>query len=110
MAHFAQVQDGVVRQVIVISNCDIGGCVGPGHPDYDDNPETHIGHGSSEFPDTESAGQAFIASLNLPGEWRQTSYSGSFRGKYAGQSDTYDEVLDEFVSPVAPEPIPDPEP
>ena len=45
------------------------------------------------------AGQAFIASLGLAGEWKQTSYSGSFRGKYAGIGDRYDAELDEFVSP-----------
>ena len=82
MAHFAQVEDGIVRQVIVVGNDDCGG---------------------GEFPASEPVGQAFIASLGLTGEWRQTSYSGSFRGKYAGQGDTFDG--DEFLSPELPAPI-----
>jgi ketosteroid isomerase-like protein len=31
--------------------------------------------------------------------WVRTSYSGSFRGKYAGLGDTYREDLDMFISP-----------
>ena len=72
MAHFARVENGVVREVIVVGN--------------DDAP-------------TEAAGQAFIASIGLLGEWRQTSYNANFRGKYAGIGDTYDAVNDVFVSP-----------
>jgi hypothetical protein len=78
MAHFAQVSDGVVRNVIVVSNGDCGG---------------------GDFPASESIGQAFIASLGLAGEWKQTSYSGSFRSKYAGIGDLYDPALDIFTSP-----------
>lgn len=37
--------------------------------------------------------------------WKQTSYSGSFRGRYAGIGYTYDPVLDVFVAP-PPEPEP----
>ena len=72
MAHFAKVENGIVREVIVISN--------------DDAP-------------TEAAGQAFIASIGLSGEWKQTSYNANFRGKYAGIGDIYDAVNDVFVSP-----------
>ena len=32
--------------------------------------------------------------------WVQTSYNGSFRGKYAGIGDTYDADANEFLSPV----------
>ena len=70
MARFARVQDGVVREVIVVSN--------------DDAP-------------TEAAGQAFIASIGLDGEWIQTSYYNNpvgepptVRGKYAGPGDLWD--------------------
>jgi hypothetical protein len=78
MAHFALVDEtNTVRQVITVSNDDCGG---------------------GDFPASESAGQAFIASLGLAGEWKQTSYNGNFRGKYAGIGDTYDAVNDEFVS------------
>ena len=82
MAHFARVDDGIVREVIVIDNADCGG---------------------GEFPDSEPIGQAFIASIGLDGEWRQTSYNSNFRGTYAGQGFTYDSDLDEFVAPAAPE-------
>jgi hypothetical protein len=75
MAHFALVENGTVQQTIVISNNDCGG---------------------GNFPESEPIGQAFIASLGLEGEWLQTSYSGSFRGKFAGPGNRYDPVLDEF--------------
>jgi hypothetical protein len=78
MAHFAQVTNGTVSQVIVVSNDDCGG---------------------GDFPDSEAVGQAFIASLGLTGEWKQTSYHANFRGKYAGIGDFYDADLDEFVTP-----------
>jgi hypothetical protein len=78
MAHFARIEDGIVRQVIVVSNDDCAG---------------------GDFPASEDAGKAFIASLGLAGEWRQTSYSGSFRSKYAGIGDSYDAVNDVFVAP-----------
>jgi hypothetical protein len=86
MAHFAKVKNNIVSDVIVVANSDCGG---------------------GEFPESESIGQAFIASLGLEGEWLQTSYSGSFRGTYAGIEYTYDEVADIFVAPVVPE-IPEP--
>jgi hypothetical protein len=81
MAHFAQIQDGIVQQVIVVSN--------------DDAPDP--------FPESEALGQAFIASLGLGGQWVQTSYHGTFRGCYAGIGYTYDPELDEFIPP-EPEP------
>jgi len=79
MAHFAQVQDGIVRNVIVINNSDCGG---------------------GDYPDSEPIGQAFIAAIGIEGDWLQTSYNGNFRGQYAGQGMTYDPTLDEFVSPI----------
>ena len=81
MAHFAQLDDNnVVQQVIVINNAVVG------------EPE-------KSFPDTEAPGQAFIAdTLQLPGAWKQTSYNGSFRGRYAGIGYTYNAELDEFVA------------
>jgi hypothetical protein len=36
---------------------------------------------------------------NLGGRWVQNSYNHNFRGTYAGEGYTYDEVLDEFVPP-----------
>jgi hypothetical protein len=58
------------------------------------------GEPTLNFPDTCAAGRAFIANtLKLGGNWKQTSYNGNFRGKYAGIGDTYDADLDEFVTP-----------
>jgi hypothetical protein len=82
MAHFAKVENGIVSTVIVINNETLGGL---------------------EFPDSESVGQEFIASLGLEGTWKQTSYNGNFRGNYAGAGDTYDDVKDEFVAPIIPD-------
>ncbi len=78
MAHFARVSNGIVQQVIVVSNDDCGG---------------------GTYPESEPIGQAFLASLGLAGEWRQTSYNGNFRGKYAGIGDVFDSVNDVFVTP-----------
>ena len=78
MAHFAKIENNIVREVIVISNSDCGG---------------------GEFPESEPIGQAFIASLGLVGEWKQTSYNNNFRDKYASIGYTYDSVNDVFVAP-----------
>ena len=75
MAHFARIDSGIVREVIVIDNADCGG---------------------GDFPESEPIGQAFIASIGLDGDWRQTSYNGNFRGTYAGIGYTFDG--DEFVA------------
>ena len=79
MAHYAKIENGVVTQVIVVNNDDCGG---------------------GDFPESEPIGQAFIASIGLAGEYRQTSYNGNFRGKYAGIGDSFDAEADEFKSPV----------
>jgi len=78
MAHFAKIENGIVTQVIVVSNDDCGG---------------------GEFPESEPIGQAFIASLGITGKWLQTSYHENFRGNYAGIEMLYDANLDEFVPP-----------
>jgi len=80
MAHFAKVENGLVREVIVVSNEDCGG---------------------GDFPASEPIGQAFIASLGLVGEWKQTSYSASFRSRYAGIGDIWDGS--QFVAPIVEE-------
>ncbi len=85
MAHFAELVDNTVVRVIVISN-DV------------------CGEPTLTFPDTDSAGRAFIANtLKLAGTWKQTSYNNNFRGVYAGIGYTYDAVNDVFVAPPAPE-------
>ena len=78
MAHFAEIKNNIVQRVIVVSNDDCDG---------------------GNFPTSEAVGQAFIASLGIAGEWKQTSYNGNFRGKYAGIGYTYDAVNDVFVAP-----------
>jgi len=83
MAHFAQLDEhNIVVTVNVVNNSDCGG---------------------GDFPESEPIGQAFLASLGLAGEWRQTSYNHNFRSKYALIGDTYDAVNDVFVAPTVEE-------
>jgi hypothetical protein len=70
MAHFARIQNGTVLEVIVVNDADA--------------------------PD-EATGQAFIAAIGLDGEWVQTSYTASMRGKYAGIGDVWDGT--DFLAP-----------
>lgn len=50
----------------------------------------------------EHRGQEFLANdCNLGGTWIQTSYNATFGGKFAGVGDIYDEVNDEFYTPVS---------
>jgi hypothetical protein len=84
IAHFAKVEDGIVREVIVVDNKDCG---------------------DLEFPESEAIGAAFINSIGLNGIYKQTSYNGNFRNKYAGVGDTYDAENDEFVSPSVEAPV-----
>jgi hypothetical protein len=82
MANFAELKDGFISNVIVISNDDCN---------------------NLPFPESEPVGQAFIASLDIEGEWLQTSYNGNFRGVYAGIGYTFDPLLGEYGEFVAPE-------
>ena len=81
MAHFAWIDsDNKVYQVSVVNNSDIQ---------------------NLDFPESEAVGVAYLTSVHGSGKtWKQTSYNGNFRGKYAGIGDTYDAGSDEFVSPV----------
>jgi hypothetical protein len=85
MAHFAQVINNLVTDVIVIANTDCDDLA---------------------FPESEPVGQAFIASLGISGDWLQTSYNGNFRGCYAGIEYTWNGT--DFLPPVAPPPLPPP--
>ena len=77
MAHFAKMEDNIVREVIVVDNEVVE---------------------NKPFPESEAIGIAFCKSLfGEDTEWLQTSYNGNFRGKYAGGGDTYDEETDTFV-------------
>jgi hypothetical protein len=86
MAHFAEIDAlGNVLQVHTINNDDIDG---------------------GNFPESQPVGQAYQASLGIPGTWLQCSYSGSFRAVYPGPGWTYDAELDEFIAPPLPEETP----
>jgi len=100
MAHFAKVENNIVRDVIVVSNCAIGNCIGPEHWDYQE--EYHKDHGTLEFPNTEPLGQQVLADSGFEGTWLQTSYNGTFRGKFASVGMVYDAQKDEFIYPVSP--------
>ena len=73
MAHFAEIDsNNVVLRVLVVAD------------------------------EQEHRGQEFLANdCNLGGTWIQTSYNGNIRSKFAGIGDIYDEVNDEFYSPVS---------
>jgi hypothetical protein len=77
MAHFAKIEDGIVRQVIVVNNEVL----------KDDTGE-----------EQESLGAQFCADT-FGGTWVQTSYNSNFRGTYAGVGMTYDADLDIFKYP-----------
>jgi hypothetical protein len=68
MAHFAKIEDGIVREVIVVNNEVL----------LDDN-----------NVEQESIGAQFCQDT-FGGTWVQTSYNANFRGKYAGVGDLWD--------------------
>lgn len=80
MAYFAEIDEtGTVLRVISISNDDA--------PDPAPN-------------NSEPLGQAFIRDvLGLPGNFVQTSWSGSMRKQYAGIGWRYDLAADVFIAP-----------
>ena len=77
MAHFAQLENNIVTQVIVVAN------------------ETIIDENGNE---NEQIGIDFCNNL-LGGTWKQTSYNGSIRKNFAGIGFKYDAVLDAFIPP-----------
>jgi len=79
MAHFARIENGIVRQVIVVNNEVI----------LDD-----------DGIEQESVGAKFCADL-FGGKWIQTSYNGNFKGKFAGVGDKWNGK--NFVTPVSDE-------
>lgn len=77
MAHFAELdENNKVIRVLVVSN--------------ENAPEP-----SPE--NSEPKGIAFLESLGFGSNWKQTSYNGNFRGKYAGIGDIYDPINDIFI-------------
>lgn len=78
MAHFAQLDDNnIVTQVIVVDNSELL---------------------DSNGVEQEAIGITFCTNLfGADTRWKQTSYNGKFRGRYAGIGMKYDKELDEFV-------------
>lgn len=76
MAHFAQIENGIVVNVIVVHNNEL----------------------LIDGIEVESKGIQFCNNL-LGGTWVQTSYNGRIRKQYAGVGYTYDAVKDQFVAP-----------
>ena len=78
MAHFAKIENGIVTQVIVVSNDNAPG----------------------EFPESEAPGVEFCKRIfGEDTEWKQTSYNGNFRVRYAGIGYTYSSEHDAFIAP-----------
>ena len=83
MAHFAQIEEGVVTKVIVVDNSH---CT------------------NDEGTEVEELGVQYCKSLfGESTEWKQTSYNSSFRGRLATVGGRYDEASDMFISIEPPE-------
>jgi len=76
MAHFAQIENGVVTQVIVVANEEL----------------------LLDGVENEAKGVEFCQSL-FGGAWVQTSYNGNIRKNYAGLGYIYDNTRDAFIPP-----------
>jgi hypothetical protein len=78
MAHFAKLnKNNIVVEVLVLENKVIT---------------------NKDGIEVEELGAEFLKKLTGHSNWKQTSYSGSFRGIYAGIGTFYDLKLDKFVS------------
>lgn len=78
MAHFAQIENNIVQQVIVVSNDVL----------------------LVDGVESEQVGVDFCKSLlGQDTEWVQTSYNNSFRRRYAGIGFTYSKDHDAFIAP-----------
>lgn len=103
MAHFAEIdENNIVLRVIIISNDDAP----------DPTPEA-----------SEPSGQSYIASLGIPGTWKQTSYTSRagnrinpetgevlelgnhFRYNYAGIGFTFDSDFGDYGAFIPPQPF-----
>lgn len=79
MAHFAKLGiDNIVLEVLVVNNVD---CMTP------------------QGEEREEIGVEFLKKLTGHEVWKQTSYNGSFRKRYAGHGYTYNSELDAFIPP-----------
>lgn len=71
-AHAARIEDGIVCEVIVIPYMD----------------------------DDDAKVTEYCNSIGIEGEWIDTSYTGSRRGKYAAIGDIYDPIADTFITSI----------
>jgi len=80
MAHFAELnENNEVLRVIVVDNNDTS---------------------NSDGEEIEQIGISFLKGLfGNDTNWKQTSYNGNIRVRYAGRGDVYDETLNAFVPP-----------
>ena len=76
MAHFAQIENNIVTQVIVVDNQEL----------------------LLDGVENEAKGIEFCQSL-FGGTWVQTSYNGNIRKNYAGVGYTYDTQRNAFIPP-----------
>ena len=78
MAHFAKLdQNNVVLEVCVVNNAVV----------------------TVNGAESEAAGVAFLKTVTGHDSWKQTSYSSSFRKRYAAAGHTYDPSRDAFIPP-----------
>lgn len=76
MAHFAKLDDnGTVLAVHVVNNNVI----------------------TIDGVESEQAGIDFLTQLHNHPNWKQTSYSGAFRNRFAGINYKYDSIKDAFI-------------
>lgn len=97
MAHFAELDaNNVVLRVVVINNEILR-----------ENVTSEVDGMIEVTPiEKESKGVGFLKGLyGSETNWKQTSYNGGFRGKYAGIGDTFDGA--NFVAPVVEEVVVD---
>lgn len=79
MAHFAQLDiTNTVVNVVVVGNDTIN---------------------NTQFPESEELGINFLQSLYPNTTWKQTSFSSSFRKRYAAIGYTYSPKYDAFIPP-----------
>jgi hypothetical protein len=80
MAHFAELnENNEVLRVIVVDNNDTS---------------------NSDGEEIEQIGISFLKGLfGNDTNWKQTSYNGNFRFRYAGVGYSYDETLNAFITP-----------
>jgi hypothetical protein len=76
MAHFAQIENGIVVNVVVVNNNEL----------------------LIDGVENERKGIQFCQSL-FGGNWVQTSINGNMRKQYAGIGFTFDSTADVFVTP-----------